>query len=765
METKDQTNEVEQEIVNPQDSATANEAENTSEAQTAENADTKPTAVAEKETKTEPTTEIADIAKAEIKAEVVVEEVKTEKETSLEEAIIEEKEAIITKEASIEVEAALVEAEETAEVESVIETTEEIEKEVVETEKVIEETTLEEVLVEEKEATDIKKAAIEIEATLDEAEAKVSEVTIIDEKDTEEAEAEIDYTELSLEQLVDALVQIVKVDDILSIKEKVGIIKGQYIKKIKQIKQDHFDKFKQEGGIEEEYESLKFDYEEQYKGAFAIYKKKRVEYIQELEKQKEVNLKKKEDLLESLRKMIISDENLNKIYKEFQELQVQWREIGLVPQTQVNNLWENYHFLVEKFFDKVKLNKELMMIGLNKNLNEKILLCERTEELLLEKSINKSFQLLQEFHTKWKEIGPVPQEKNDEIWERFKSATDKVNKRRHDYYEILHEDQKSNLVLKTALCERIETIIEEKVEDSKDWNKKTDEVNALFAEWKTLGPAPKKFNDAIWSRFKTAINSFFDTRKEFQNKIKNEQMNNYHIKIDLIAQAEAIKNNTDWKETTFEFIKLQKKWKELGPVPRKYSDKIWKNFRASCDYFFNAKEDFFKNIGQVEEDNKKLKLELIEKIKEQQFSDKQEDNLKIIKDFQRQWIEIGRVPFKDKTKLQSTYSKVVDKHLSSLNIDSFEFENAGFKTKIENMENKNDASRLILKEIGYLRSKIENMQKDVNLWDNNISFFANSKNADLLKADFEKKIAKGKKEINVFKAKIRQFDKMMRGLK
>ncbi len=242
-------------------------------------------------------------------------------------------------------------------------------------------------------------------------------------------------------------------------------------------------------------------------------------------------------------------------------------------------------------------------------------------------------------------------------------------------------------------------------------------------------------------------------------------MNNYHIKIDLIAQAEAIKNNTDWKETTFEFIKLQKKWKELGPVPRKYSDKIWKNFRASCDYFFNAKEDFFKNIGQVEEDNKKLKLELIEKIKEQQFSDKQEDNLKIIKDFQRQWIEIGRVPFKDKTKLQSTYSKVVDKHLSSLNIDSFEFENAGFKTKIENMENKNDASRLILKEIGYLRSKIENMQKDVNLWDNNISFFANSKNADLLKADFEKKIAKGKKEINVFKAKIRQFDKMMRGLK
>lgn len=714
METKESTNEMEQEKVAAQDSTTAIDAGTTEEPQT------------------------ADIADETSKEESKVEEVETveatdnsTEETNDETTIVEEKaEPIVEEEAE-------------PKNEEVANTSEESSEAV--TDEVVEETTKEELTEEKNTGEDTE---VETQDTVDE----------------EEIDPETDYTNHSLEALVDALVNLVKIEDITKIKNNVGNIKAQYFKKIKQLKDELLEKFISDGGIKEEYEAVSFDYEVQYNAALSLYKEKRRKYIENLEKEKAENLKKKEDLLESLRQMINSNESLSKIYNEFKELQSNWREIGLVPQNQVTTLWDNYNFLVEKFFDKVKINKELMMIGLKKNLVEKIELCEKTEELLLEKSINKSFKLLQEYHTKWKEIGPVPQEKNDEVWERFKSATDKVNKRRHEYYESLHEEQKNNFILKTALCEKIELIVSQNKENIKDWNSVTDEINALFAEWKTLGPAPKKQNDEIWKRFKTSLNEFYSAKKAFFGQIKDEQMNNYQLKLDLVTQAESIKDSTDWKNTTYELVNLQKKWKSIGPVPRKYSDKVWKGFRAACDHFFNAKSEHFKGQESAEKENKVKKLALLETIKNQEFGEKQEENLKIIKDLQRQWIEIGRVPIKDKTKLQNEFKKAIDKHLNALKIDIFEFQNSGLKSKIEKLEDKDEARRIILKEINYIKGKIENLQKDVTLWETNISFFANSKNADLLKASVESKITKAKKDIDVFKAKMRQFDKMKRDL-
>ena len=714
METKESTNEMEQEKVAAQDSTTAIDAGTTEEPQT------------------------ADIADETSKEESKVEEVETveatdnsTEETNDETTIVEEKaEPIVEEEAE-------------PKNEEVANTSEESSEAV--TDEVVEETTKEELTEEKNTGEDTE---VETQDTVDE----------------EEIDPETDYTNHSLEALVDALVNLVKIEDITKIKNNVGNIKAQYFKKIKQLKDELLEKFISDGGIKEEYEAVSFDYEVQYNAALSLYKEKRRKYIENLEKEKTENLKKKEDLLESLRQMINSNESLSKIYNEFKELQSNWREIGLVPQNQVTTLWDNYNFLVEKFFDKVKINKELMMIGLKKNLVEKIELCEKTEELLLEKSINKSFKLLQEYHTKWKEIGPVPQEKNDEVWERFKSATDKVNKRRHEYYESLHEEQKNNFILKTALCEKIELIVSQNKENIKDWNSVTDEINALFAEWKTLGPAPKKQNDEIWKRFKTSLNEFYSAKKAFFGQIKDEQMNNYQLKLDLVTQAESIKDSTDWKNTTYELVNLQKKWKSIGPVPRKYSDKVWKGFRAACDHFFNAKSEHFKGQESAEKENKVKKLALLETIKNQEFGEKQEENLKIIKDLQRQWIEIGRVPIKDKTKLQNEFKKAIDKHLNALKIDIFEFQNSGLKSKIEKLEDKDEARRIILKEINYIKGKIENLQKDVTLWETNISFFANSKNADLLKASVESKITKAKKDIDVFKAKMRQFDKMKRDL-
>ena len=702
METKE-TNGLEQENIAAQDSSTAIDAGTNETNQTAEIAEEK------KEVETEVEEEVETEVEAEVEVEVEVKvEVKVEAEVEEEAKVKEEDEVKVETEVENEVE---VEVEVENEVEVEVETETEVENEV--------------------------KA---------------------------EVDPNTDYTNHSLEDLVSSLVDLVKVEKIETIKNNIGNIKAQYFKKIKQVKQEFHEKHIADGGIEEEFEPLKFDFEDQYNAALNIYKEKRRKYIEELEKQKAENLKKKEDLLESLRQMINSNENLNKIYNEFRELQVSWREIGLVPQNNVTTLWDNYNFLVEKFFEKVKINKELMMIGLKKNLVEKIELCEKTEELLLEKSINKSFKLLQEYHTKWKEIGPVPQEKNDEVWERFKSATDKVNKRRHEYYEILHEDQKNNLILKTALCEKIESIVAQNTDNIKDWNKLTDDINALFAEWKTLGPAPKQQNDEIWKRFKTSLNDFYGAKKAYFNQIKDEQMNNYQLKLDLVTQAESIKDSSEWKNTTYELVNLQKKWKSIGPVPRKYSDKVWKSFRAACDHFFNAKSEHFKGQESAEKDNKAKKIALLETIKTQEFTDNQDENLKIIKDLQRQWIEIGRVPLKDKNRLQNDFKSIIDKHLSALKIDIIEFQNSGLKNKLEKIEDKDEAVRLINKEVFFIKGKMENLQKDITLWETNISFFANSKNADLLKASVESKINKAKKDMDIFKAKLRQFDKMKRDL-
>ncbi len=581
----------------------------------------------------------------------------------------------------------------------------------------------------------------------------------------DETDENEDYSSLSMDDIVSKVVDMVGADNIAQVKNKVGLLKAQYVKKIMQFKKEHFDKFIAEGGIEDAYESLKLEFEDKYQAAMSLYKDKRGQWLKELEHQKEENLKLKKELLEELRIMINSNEELNKVYNEFKNLQNKWREIGLVPQTEVRGLWDSYNFLVEKFFDKVKINHELMTMGLNKNLEEKIQLCEKTEELLLENSISKSFKLLQEYHEKWKEVGPVPNEKSEEIWERFKNATDKVNKRRHDYYEKLNEEQKSNLILKTALCERIEQLVEESKDGLKEWTESTNAVNALIEEWKTLGPAPKKNNDLIWKRFKAGVNNYYDQKKDFFNKIKDEQMNNYHLKLDLIHQAETLKDSNDWKNTTNVLIGLQNQWKKIGAVPRKHSDKIWKKFRAACDTFFNAKTAHFSTLDTVELENSTKKKALIEALTTQVFTDNKEENLKIIKDYQRQWIEIGRVPFAEKNKLHVSFNKLIDKHLDALNIKSFEFESSAFKSRVDNISDKREAERMLFKEINFNRNRIDELQKEVTLLENNISFFAKSKNADLLIAEVDKKVNKAKKEIELLKAKNRQIDKMAKGLK
>jgi hypothetical protein len=568
-------------------------------------------------------------------------------------------------------------------------------------------------------------------------------------------EHKLDYEQMNKQELVELLEEVVEERNVSKIKTRIARIKTAFYHRNKEEKDKEFQDFIASGGNAEEYKHIDDPLEQRFNHAFSKYRHNKSRFAEELEKEKQHNLELKKQILEELKELINSEETLKKTYDEFKNLQTRWKEIGMVPASELNNLWQNYHFLVERFFDKVRINKELRDLDLKKNLELKIQLCEKTEELLVEDSIIKSFKLLQKYHDEWREIGPVPGDKKDEIWERFKTATDKINERRKEHYKHIQEDQQKNYEAKAALCEKVEEVLNSNNETLKDWQVRTDQVNELFKVWKTIGRAPKAKNDEIWNRFKGAMDAFFKNKREFLNKLKEQQMNNLNLKIDLCVKAEAIKDSTDWRKTTQELIDLQKEWKKIGPVPRRHSDKVWKRFRSACDDFFHSKAAFFKNIHVVEEKNLEAKEILISEIEKFKVGKDKDKNLEALKSFQRSWMEIGHVPMKDKDAVQKQYRKAIDELLNKMDINKLELSKTAFKSKVDIMKNDPDASWKLNKERNNISARIKKLQDDVAVWENNIGFFASSAQSELLKKEFENKIERARKEIDSFKAQLK----------
>ncbi|MCB2220401.1 MAG: DUF349 domain-containing protein [Bacteroidetes bacterium] len=580
-----------------------------------------------------------------------------------------------------------------------------------------------------------------------------------DDHEEEHEEEVIDYDTLSREELVDLLEEIVNTSEVNTIKKKVALIKVAFLKLNKEEQEKRLEEQLSEDDDKDDVELAKDEVEIRFNAAFDIYKEKRAAWLARQEEIKQENLDKKKLILEELKALIESEESLKKTYDEFRNLQDKWKAVGMVPKNEANNLWQNYHFFVERFFDKVKINKELRDLDMKKNLESKIELCEKAEELILENSVIKSFKQLQLLHHQWKDIGPVPDDKKDELWDRFKNATDQINQRRRDHYNELKEEQTKNLAAKTVLCEKAEEVLAVENETVKDWQENTQKISDLLKVWKTVGPAPRAQNDEIWERFKTSLDTFFAGKKEFFKNIKEEQLNNYNLKLDLCAQAESIKDSSDWKQATNELINLQKEWKQIGPVPRKHSDKVWKRFRAACDEFFNRKSEYFSNIKQHEADNLKLKEELIQKVAGHEFGKDKDANLETIKEFQREWMEIGHVPFKEKDRVQNAFRDAINKQFDKLKINRAEMQTMNFKQRFEGVKDKPNANRIINNELNFLHGKRKQLEDDVKLWENNIGFLASSKKADLLKQEFENKIDKVKEEIKVITEKIKFLER------
>ena len=576
-----------------------------------------------------------------------------------------------------------------------------------------------------------------------------------DNENEEEEESEFDFSNLNKLQLVELLEETVQEQDVAKIKDKVVAIKSNFLRLNKEDRDREMEQFILDGGDKESYEHNDDPLEVRFKAAFDIYKVNKEKYKEELEKQKNDNLQKKLGIIEELKALIYSEETLKKTYDDFRELQDRWKEIGQVPANEVSNIWNTYHFLIEKFYDKVKINRELRDLDLKKNLEAKLELCEKAELLLLEKSLKKAFKLLQKYHDEWKEIGPVPQDKKDEIWERFKNTTDKVNQIRREHYAKLEEEQKANYEAKEAICVKMEEIVNEPVNSINAYQKKSNDVNELFKMWKQIGPVMKKQSDEIWNRFKGSMNTFFEAKKEFFNKLKVQQMENYNKKLQICVEVENLVDSTEWRKTTDRIKKLQEEWKAIGPVPKRHSDKIWKRFRSACDAFFGNKSSHFSGIKGEEDANLKAKQELIERIKAYELKKDRNENMEAIRGFQREWMAIGHVPMKVKDSIQNEYRSLIDGMFDKMRANDNELTANEYRTMISGLKEDPDSRDKVRRERMNLQGKIQKLRDEIATLENNIGFFANSKQSEILKAEYEKKIAKLKNDVKVFEAKIK----------
>ena len=496
--------------------------------------------------------------------------------------------------------------------------------------------------------------------------------------------------------------------------------------------------------------------EEEFKKSMAVIKEKRNEINAGIEKQKEMNYQVKLSIIEELKDLIDSPDDPNKNYAEFKRLQQQWNEVTLVPQSKVNELWKNYQINVEKFYDLLKLNNEFRDYDFKKNLEIKTRLCEEAEKLSQSPDVVSAFHQLQKLHQEYRDTGPVAKDKREEMWNRFKAASTAINRNHQKHFEELKKSEQDNLDKKTVICEIVEGINYGELTTYKQWDSKTKEVISLQDKWKTIGFAPQKMNAKIFERFRKACDEFFNRKSEFYKATKAKMDDNLSQKRALCERAEALKDSTDWKATADELAKLQKEWKTIGPVAKKYSDQIWRRFIGACDSFFEQRNKATSSQRTAEVDNLKRKKEIIEKLKAL-AAEAGEDIQQKISELQKEWNETGHVPFKDKDKIYSKYRSLVDELYSSLNSERTSRRLSKFRSSIGSLQS--SGAQAVNRERDRLARLCESLTSELHTYENNLGFLnASSKSGNSILNELHRKMDKLRDEIRLTKDKIKAID-------
>ena len=602
-------------------------------------------------------------------------------------------------------------------------------------------------------ANEVEASFAEEDAALDAEKAGLA----LDEEIAEESDAEdVDKNNLtgkSKQDLVDMFAELLEQEPVQTLRKSVEAIKIAFYKQHRAEVDAARKAFEAEQGEGAEFVPAVDALEVRLKDLFKEYRRRRDEYIAELDNHKEENLKTKLAIIEELKELVNSDETLNNTFAKFRELQQRWKDTGVVPQAKVKDLWETYNLHVENFYNFIKINKELRDLDLKKNYEQKMLLCEQAEALAVEPSIVEAFHKLQKLHDEWREVGPVANEYKESLWERFKAASSRINKQHQEYFETIKQEQVKNLELKTELCQTTEALAEQPYTSRKEWNKASDKLLEIQKVWRTIGFAPKKDNTRIYERFRAACDRFFEAKREFYAGVKTEMEHNLQLKNEICEAAEALQNSDDWKHATDELIALQAKWKEVGAVSRRYSDQVWKRFRAACDKFFERKSQHFASVENEYETNLQKKLALIEEMK---TADIKTGGYDLIKEFQRRWSEIGYVPIKHKESVQKKYKEAVDVMFGILRGSERDRSMNRFKERLQGIKGAGD--KRLRSERERLYNKVRQMEQDIALLENNIGFFSKSKNADAMIADIKDKITKAKRELQDTIEKVRLID-------
>ena len=519
--------------------------------------------------------------------------------------------------------------------------------------------------------------------------------------------------------------------------------------------------FVENGGAEEEFIAQPSGVEEEFKSLMAAIKEKRSALAAEIEKQKEENLQVKLSIIEELKELVESPDDANKSYNEFKKLQQQWNEVKLVPQAKVNELWKNYQLYVEKFYDILKLNNEFREYDFKKNLEIKTHLCEAAEKLADEQDVVSAFHQLQKLHQEFRDTGPVAKELRDEIWNRFKAASTAVNRRHQQHFEALKESEQHNLDQKTVICEIVEAIEFDQLKTFAAWETKTQEVIALQNKWKTIGFAPQKMNVKIFERFRKACDEFFKKKGEFFKLLKEGMNANLEKKKALCEKAESLKDSTEWKETAEILTKLQKEWKTIGPVSKKYSDAVWKRFITACDYFFEQKGKATSSQRSVEQENLEKKKAIIARLTAIDETTDADEASKEVRELMKEWNGIGHVPFKEKDRLYKQYHGLIDQLFDRFNISASNKKLSNFKSSIGNIQS--GGSQSLYREREKLVRTYENMKNELQTYENNLGFLTtSSKKGNSLLTEINRKVEKLKSDLELVLQKIKVIDESIK---
>ncbi|WP_337478555.1 DUF349 domain-containing protein [Prevotella pectinovora] len=510
------------------------------------------------------------------------------------------------------------------------------------------------------------------------------------------------------------------------------------------------------GGDPAAYQVKPDENENAFKAEMTIIKERRAKQFEEQEKLKQDNLKKKLDIIEKIKNMATSPEEANKSYQEFKQLQQEWKEIKMVPAENANELWRNYQLYVEQFYDLLKLNSEAREYDFKKNLEIKTKLCEAAEKLADEDDVISAFHQLQELHQEYRESGPVAKELREGIWARFKAASTVINKKHQQHFEDIRAKEEDNLNKKTELCEKVEAIAKEENKTSADWENHTKQIIEIQTEWKTIGFAPQKMNVKIFERFRAACDDFFGRKSAYFTQMKKEFTENAEKKKALVEKAQALKDSTEWKATSDKLIALQKEWKTIGMVPKKYGDQLWNDFLAACNHFFearNAANAGARNEEHANLDKKKAVVEKLKALLENPVDDTQAEVRKLTEEYN----SIGHVPYKEKDKIFNEYHEVLDKIFKELNISTARRRLNNFKTNLKNVAKRGEDA--LDNERTRLQRRAEQMKQEIQTYENNLGFLnASSKKGNSLIDEMNRKVQKLKDDLELIKQKIKAID-------